>query len=342
MSIGAERRLGHPPRHVDQFVAIAIILGRRDRQRDRLSAWLAEVERIERIPDVEDRGLAVGGQIEVLHIAAGKPGQTFRLRLALGRVHAVEVDGAEFAIGKIDDRAIAGPTGVAVVAQPVCQLREAAVTAVIQPNVHAVRTTIVAAFPAPRTSAARERNPRPVGTYRRVRTKSIVHAQQIAAVQPHQVRPRAAIDIGFEKGGKGHDRFTVLVRAKPGEMTSAIGVGELTKVGSVRIHQPEIEMTVASRIKGDRRPARTPRGSEIVLLMTGQPQRGSSAGAHLPQIAAPRENNRRTLGADGRVTRQIDVTARDRILRPHRRSGKQGQRKPQRSRKPENERVHGA
>ena len=184
------------------------------------------------------------------------------------------------------------------------QLRESLRRGVEQPKVSIVRPVVAAA--GPRRCAALKQNLGAVGGSVGRAAETIVQPHGRAALDRDRERTRRTIEIALD-GTLDECHRLATERSDRRQRKGRVELGELLEVAAISGHRPEVFQPIALALKDDAGAVGSKPTAHIDRRIRSEPNRLSAHRRRAPEIAAPREDNRGSVGRQRRVAGKIDL-----------------------------------
>ena len=324
LPIGRERHLAHGLPGGDGRDIDEPVVGRGERELDGLRRLVGEIEAPEIAEHRHHRRLPVGRDREAVDVGAVEVGEAPTGVGLRADLRAMEVQRPRAAIGDVDELARADEARQPVVAVVRGELREGAGRRVVRPDVAVVGAVVAAARPA--GAATLEEDGRAVGRRVRRATEGVVQATRRAARDGHDIRPRRAVEVALDRGVEERDRLAAK-GADRRERERRVDRGDRAQVAAVDRHRPEVAEAVAVRLEHDAAAIGRERAPRLAAGRRGEPRRRATGRGGLPEVAAPGEDDRRAIGRERGVTREVDIGRKGGSGARHRSEDRGGERK---------------
>ena len=238
-----------------------------------------------------------------MDVVGGEVGQALAGVDARAELGAVDVLRARAAVGDVDELVRRDEARQAVVAVVLGQLGEGLGGGVVQPDIAVVGAGVAAA--APWRGAALEQHLRAVGRGVGRAAEGVVQADGRAALDRHHEGPRRAVEVALDRAFDEGDGLA-LEQADRGEREGRVELGELAEVAAVGGHRPQVLEAVALAFEHDARAVGREAAARLDRGVRGQAHRVAAGRGRAPEVAAPGEHDRRAVGRQRWIPRQVD------------------------------------
>ena len=308
LAIGRQRSGAHLAANLLELAVDKPVVRGREGELHRLRADLREIDAPEIAKHPEHGRAAVGRHREAMDVGVlevGEPAAAVGLGRELG---AVEILRAKAAIGDVDELIRRDETRKTVVARELGELAEGSRRRVEHPDIAVVGTGVAAA--RPRRSAALEEHERAIGRAVRGAAERIVHALGRAdragrKIERQRIRARGAIEVALDRRLEERDRLPA-EGADRAQAEARVEVGELAEVRAIGAHRPEVAEPLAIALEHDPASIGREAAARLDRRIRGQAHRLAARRRRSPKVAAPREDDHRSIGRKRRVAREID------------------------------------
>ena len=273
----------------------------------RRCAILRKIDPPEIAKDTKHRGLAISRDRETVDVCAVEIRESLARVERVAHLRAEEVERARAAIGDVDVFIRRDEARQSIVAVVLRQRGEALRRHIKEPHVAVVGAVVAAARPA--RAAAFEENARAVSRRVGRTAERVVESHRRATFDGHDVRPRRAVKVALDRCIDEGDRLS-FEHADRRERERRVDFGDLAKIAAVGGHRPEVLDALTIAFKDDARAIGRKAAARFVCGIRGEPRGRAACRRGAPKITSPREDDRRTIGRQRGIARQIDVRGR--------------------------------